>query len=101
MMSNTVPVIAIYDIGKTNKKVFLFNEVYEVVYEKSATLPETTDEDGYPCENLALLTQWIRESFAEITGLKEFNVVAINFTSRGASFMHIDESDKPLIQLYN
>lgn len=100
-MSNSLSVIAIYDIGKTNKKVFLFNEAYEVVYEKSATLPETTDEDGYPCENLELLTQWIRESFTEITGLKEFNIVAVNFTSYGASFVHIDKNGKPLTPLYN
>ena len=101
IMSNSLSVIAIYDIGKTNKKVFLFNEAYEVVYEKSATLTETTDEDGYPCENLELLTQWIRESFTEITGLKEFNIVAVNFTSYGASFVHIDKNGKPLTPLYN
>ena len=101
IMSSSLPVIAIYDIGKTNKKVFLFNEAYEVVYEKSATLPETTDEDGYPCENLALLTQWIRESFAEIAALKEFKIVALNFTSYGASFVHIDKNGEPLTPLYN
>ncbi len=101
IMSNSLSVIAIYDIGKTNKKVFLFNEAYEVVYEKSAALPETTDEDGYPCENLALLTQWIRESFAEIAALKEFKIVALNFTSYGASFVHIDKNGEPLTPLYN
>ncbi|HRN57981.1 MAG TPA: FGGY family carbohydrate kinase [Agriterribacter sp.] len=100
-MSNSVPVIAIYDIGKTNKKVFLFNEAYEVVYEKSATLPETTDEDGYPCENLELLTRWIRESFSEITGLKAYHIVAVNFTSYGASFVHINRNGNPLTPLYN
>ncbi|HRO45231.1 FGGY family carbohydrate kinase [Agriterribacter sp.] len=101
MMSNSVPVIAIYDIGKTNKKVFLFNEAYEVVYEKSATLPETTDEDGYPCENIELLTRWITESFSEITELKAFTIVAVNFTSYGASFVHIDKNGNPLTPLYN
>ena len=101
MMSNNMPVIAIYDIGKTNKKLFLFNEEYEVVYEKSASLPETTDEDGYPCENLELLTQWIRESYNEISGLEAFHIGAINFTSYGASFVHIDKSGKPLTPLYN
>ena len=78
-----MPVIAIYDIGKTNKKLFLFNEDYEVVYGKSVTLPETTDEDGYPCENTDLLTQWIRESYNEITSMEAFHIGAINFTSYG------------------
>lgn len=96
-----MPVIAIYDIGKTNKKLFLFNEDYEVVYEKSVSLPETTDEDGYPCENLELLTQWIRESYNEISRLEGFHIGAINFTSYGASFVHIDKSGTPLTPLYN
>lgn len=101
MTSNSIPVIAIYDIGKTNKKIFLFDEAYNVVYEKSVTLPETTDEDGYPCEDIDLLTQWIRESFTIITSLKEYNIVAINFTSYGASFVYIDQYGKPLTPLYN
>lgn len=101
MSTGRIPVIAIYDIGKTNKKVFLFNETYDVVYEKSVTLPETTDEDGYPCENLELLTQWIKESFQEITNMAGFNIVALNCTAYGASFVHIDQKGVPLTPLYN
>jgi len=51
-MSNKIPVIAIYDIGKTNKKVFLFNEDYEIVYEKSTNLTEISDDDGDICEDV-------------------------------------------------
>ena len=40
-------VVAIFDIGKTNKKVFLFNEHYQIVWEKSINLEETVDEDGF------------------------------------------------------
>ncbi|HEX5026567.1 MAG TPA: FGGY family carbohydrate kinase, partial [Agriterribacter sp.] len=101
MINNSIPVIAIYDIGKTNKKVFLFNEAYKVVYEKNVTLPETADEDGFPCEDLGLLTQWIKESFAAITSLKEYDIVAINFTAYGASFVHIGKNGEPLTPLYN
>ncbi|MCO5238966.1 MAG: FGGY family carbohydrate kinase [Chitinophagaceae bacterium] len=101
MSSGRIPVIAIYDIGKTNKKLFLFNEDYEVVYEKSVSLTETTDEDNYPCENLELLTTWIRTSFKEIAELDTFDIVAINFTSYGASFVHINSDGNPLTPLYN
>ena len=38
-----VPAIAIFDIGKTNKKIFLFNEEYEIVFEQSVQLEETLD----------------------------------------------------------
>jgi sugar (pentulose or hexulose) kinase len=45
-------VIAVIDVGKTNKKLFLFDQQYRIVCEKSARFIETVDEDGDPCENL-------------------------------------------------
>ena len=55
-------VIAIFDIGKTNKKLLLFDTHYRIVYESSACLDETVDEDGYPCENLRDLQRFISDS---------------------------------------
>ncbi|MBA4166370.1 MAG: carbohydrate kinase, partial [Chitinophagaceae bacterium] len=59
-MNAAIPVIAIFDVGKTNKKVFLFDEGYKIVYEHTDKFPETKDEDGDLCEDLALLTQWCK-----------------------------------------
>ena len=42
---NKTPVIAIFDVGKTNKKLLLFNEQYELVQEDSRPMDEITDED--------------------------------------------------------
>jgi hypothetical protein len=42
----STPVIAILDVGKTNKKIFLLDETYHAVWEKTAVVPETTDEDA-------------------------------------------------------
>lgn len=93
--------IAILDIGKTNKKYFVFDEDYQVVLKKTATLPETTDEDGDPCEDLALLTNWIVKSIREILADKRFHITAINCTTYGASWVHVDTDGKPLTPLYN
>ena len=49
-------VILIFDIGKTNKKILLFDEHYRLVYEDSVRLQEITDEDGFPCEDIDALT---------------------------------------------
>ena len=46
MRGKPIPVVAIFDVGKTNKKLFLFNEQYQIVFERSARFLETTDEDG-------------------------------------------------------
>ena len=94
-------VIAIFDIGKTNKKVFLFDEDYKIRFEKSVHLQEINDEDGFPCEDIHALTQWVQDSFTELLALKEFEIKAVNVSAHGASFVHIDETGKPVAPLYN
>ena len=94
-------VVAIFDIGKTNKKVFLFNENYKIVWEKSVNLEETTDEDGFPCEDIEVLKNWILYRLSEIKELKDYVLKAINFSTYGASFVYIDENGKVLTPLYN
>jgi sugar (pentulose or hexulose) kinase len=95
------PTIAIFDIGKTNKKLFLFNENYEIVYEKSTQFEETIDEDGDPCEDVELLSSWVVESFKEIQNNPDFEVKALNFSTYGASFVHLDSKGKVIAPLYN
>lgn len=95
------PVIAIFDVGKTNKKFFLFDEGYNKVFEETVQLNETVDEDGDSCENLALLIEWVTNSFGKLMGLPNFEIKAINFSAYGASFVHIMEEGKELLPLYN
>jgi sugar (pentulose or hexulose) kinase len=95
------PTIAIFDIGKTNKKLFLFNENYEIVLEKSTQFDETTDEEGDPCEDVELLSRWVVESFQEIQNHPDFEIKALNFSTYGASFVHLDSSGKVIAPLYN
>ena len=58
-----VPVIAIFDIGKTNKKILLFDENYKIVFEQSKQFDEIKDEDGFSCEDVNALTEWVKNSF--------------------------------------
>lgn len=96
-----ISTIAIFDIGKTNKKAFLFDENYQIVWEKSVNFDEISDEDGDPCEDINLLTHWVLSIFEEICNLSQFEVKAVNFSTYGASFVYIDENGKPLTPLYN
>lgn len=97
----SIPVIAIFDVGKTNKKLFLFDEHYRIVYEKSARFIETVDEDGDPCENLESLEKSVFDSLREVFRLTDFDIKAINFSTYGASFVHLGENGKPIAPLYN
>lgn len=96
-----IPVVAIFDVGKTNKKLFLFDENYKIVYEKSARFTEIVDEDGFPCENLESLQLSVYNSLREVFRRQEYEVKAINFSAYGASFVCIDEEGKPLCPLYS
>lgn len=94
-------VIAILDVGKTNKKVFLFDEQYKIVWEQSRLFSETTDEEGDACEDLGQLTAWVADVWRELMNQDRFIIRAINFSAYGASFVHIGNEGKPIAPLYN
>jgi sugar (pentulose or hexulose) kinase len=97
----TVATIAVFDIGKTNKKLLLFDEQYHIVYEESTRLLETTDDDGFPCEDINALTGWVREKFESLTHDPRFDIKAVNFSGYGASLVYLDEEGKLMLPLYN
>ena len=96
-----LPVIAIFDVGKTNKKVLLFDEQYKLVFEESKKFIEITDEDGFPCEDVVALTEWIKKLFDAVTKDERFDIKAVNFSAYGASFVYVDKEGKVIAPLYN
>ena len=92
---------AVLDIGKTNKKCFVFDEGYHIVLERTAQLPETTDEDGEPCEDLDLLNAWVFQTVLDVLSETRFNVRGLNVATYGASFVHLDANSQALTPLYN
>ncbi|NIG57523.1 FGGY-family carbohydrate kinase [Chitinophaga sp. Cy-1792] len=98
---NPTPVIVIFDVGKTNKKLFIFDEQYRILFERTAKFNEITDEDGDPCENLESLRLSVFDSLREVFRKKNLAVKAINFSTYGASFVYIDNDGHPLTPLYN
>ena len=95
------PVIAIVDVGKTNKKLFLFDQHYQIVWERSEQFAETTDDDGDACEDLDRLSQWMTSAVNEVLALPQFEVQALNVTTYGASFVYLDSEGQPVGHLYN
>jgi sugar (pentulose or hexulose) kinase len=94
-------VIAVFDVGKTNKKLFLFDGQYRLVAEQSESLSPGMDEDGDPCEDLPRLTEWVRESLAQVMARPDIRVRAVNFSAYGASFVHLGADGQPVAPLYN
>jgi L-fuculokinase len=94
-------VIVILDVGKTNKKILLFDDQYRIVWERSVAFDSATDEDGESCEDLGRLTSWVRESLTLAAALPDFRIRAVNFSAYGASLVHLGEDGQPVAPLYN
>ncbi|MEM6320270.1 MAG: FGGY family carbohydrate kinase, partial [Bacteroidota bacterium] len=91
----------IFDIGKTNKKCLLFDEHYQVVWKAYAQFEELKDEDGFPCDDLVGIVRWIKQTVHELLNNDNFDIQYLNFSTYGASLVHIDKKGKPLFPLYN
>lgn len=94
-------VTAVFDIGRTNKKFFLFDSDFQEVYREYSRFDEITDEDGYPTENVEALEKWAKEVFDRMMDSPEFDIQALNFSCYGASLVHLGENGKVLTPLYN
>ena len=94
-------VIAIFDIGKTNKKIILFNNDLKLVSETEEKFAEVTDEDGFECDNIDLIEEWIRDSLKEIVLADKYDLEGVNFTTYGATLAYLDSSGKRATPIYN
>ncbi len=94
-------VSAIFDIGKTNKKFFLFDKNYHQVYQEYCRFEEIKDDDGYPCDDLAKIEDWMKVIFNKALRDQRFEIKSLNFSTYGASLVHIDENYRPVTPLYN
>jgi len=79
----------------------VLDESYTIIEESSEQLAETVDEDGFPCENIHSLIQWVEFSFEEVIAGFGKKIKAVNFSTYGASLVHVDEKLKPVAPLYN
>ena len=94
-------VTAVFDIGKTNKKFFLFDRDFHEVHREYTHLESVPDEDGYPSENLQALTAWMRAVLHRALDDPQWDIHTLNFSTYGASLVHLDNRGEPLTPLYN
>ncbi|MGI4884044.1 MAG: FGGY-family carbohydrate kinase [Janthinobacterium lividum] len=94
-------VYAVFDVGKTNKKLLLFDEDRRLLDERQQVCPETVDDDGFPCETLGRLTGWVRKHWRRLSHHPGYALKGVNFTAYGASFVHLGADGQPVSPLYN
>ena len=94
-------VTAIFDVGKTNKKLILFNEDLKIISVKEEKFAEITDDDGFECDDIELIEEWIKESVTSLAGSSEYELKKINFTTYGATLVYLDSEGMRLTPVYN
>jgi sugar (pentulose or hexulose) kinase len=94
-------VIAIYDIGKTNKKIILFNEDFRIVSEIEEKFSEISDDDGFGCDDIEHIEDWIKDSLSSLIHSDVYELKAVNFTTYGATLVYLGENGKRLTPVYN
>ena len=94
-------VTLIFDIGKTTKKVLVFDSSFHTLEEQTKNFPEVADDEGFPCEDLRSLTEWLLQNVDHYLQHPEFLVTHINVSAYGASLVHLDQNGEVLYPFYN
>jgi L-fuculokinase len=79
--------VAVIDIGKTNKKVALFDENLGQVAHAQAPFP-AQPVDGILCEQTAAIWAWLKARLAEL--YRQHPFAAISITTHGATWAALD-----------
>lgn len=96
-----IQVIAVFDIGKTNKKVLLFDNQLKVVYQHEDKFMTTIDEEGFECDDIVRIEEWIKATLVRLTESDTYDLKAVNFSTYGASLAFLDDRGNRLIPIYN
>lgn len=94
-------VIAVFDIGKTNKKFLLFNSRLGLIQEQVVKFSEVPDDDDYLCDDINQLESWMQGCLSATAASHGYSIRAINFATYGATLMYVGENGKRLTPVYN
>ncbi len=94
-------VILIFDIGKTNKKILLFDRDLSILHEEETIFEEIPDDDGFLGDDIEKLEKWIFQACNRFLEDDQYVVRGINFTTYGATVMFLDDQGKRLTPVYN
>ena len=91
----------VFDIGKTNKKFLIFDAKLNILHEENIQIHEVPDEDGMMWDDLKETAKWVENTFAKHQKSKDFDFERLNFTTFGASLVHLDKEGKAVTPLYS
>ncbi|MHC4884827.1 MAG: FGGY-family carbohydrate kinase [Planctomycetota bacterium] len=88
--------IAVVDIGKTNKKVAIYNRQLEMVDVVKIGIDEI-HRDGLHFEDIERMTAWVKEQVKAMAA--KYEIAAISVTTHGATFTCLDENGEVCVPM--
>jgi L-fuculokinase len=82
-------VIAVFDVGKTNKKIMIFDGSLTLLDRRYRTF-ETEMVDGVELEPIEAVREWLFATLKELSS--EYTITAVSITTHGACVVTLDES---------
>ncbi|MFC1581970.1 FGGY-family carbohydrate kinase [Planctomycetota bacterium] len=87
---------AVIDIGKTNKKVFVYDRHLQCVHSLQATFEEF-EKEGVILEDIDGIDAWVWNALKEVTA--RFEIQAVSVTTHGATGVCIDGEGRNVVPL--
>jgi sugar (pentulose or hexulose) kinase len=94
-------VIAVFDVGKTNKKILLFDFDLNLISESEERFPEILDDDGFGCDDIEKIEKWIETSVHDLANSEKYDLEGVNFATYGATLAYLDGEGKRVTPVYN
>lgn len=86
--------VAVLDIGKTNKKVALYDENLSPIAVRKRKI-ETYVKDGLDIEDIETVVDWFLQQLSELGAEHEIRSIAV--TTHGATFVCLDSEGNPSV----
>ncbi len=86
--------IAVIDVGKTNKKILIYNHLLQMVDEKFIRIPEIVDGDVL-YDDVETLKTWILKTLAIFSG--KYNIKVISTSAHGGAYSLVDEDGQHVV----
>jgi L-fuculokinase len=87
--------IAVFDVGKTNKKLFIFDQDLKILALEKISIDES-EENGIRHDNLQEIEKWFFSTLRKLTGLFR-NIRSVSITTHGATFVCVGNDGKPSV----
>jgi len=92
--------IVVFDIGKTNKKIVLYNSELRLIFKESTQILEkevVVGGEKLYCDDIEKIESWLFEKLTRLFSSQNYNIKAISITTHGATIVWLDKEGKLLL----